>query len=570
MRKLLVKIFNIVYIAAALFAILSLCFEPLFKLSLDINIQNSSLVALVDKSNEPSSASTGMIKRDASSADSNEEESNIVEIIKRIGDVQTEEPLVIEIPSKVYFDFKNQSVLKEVIMENVDSLTLQLSQLLGTKLKTAIEGYAKDKAGEILGEQISNQIAQYYKGGGTAPVANQEDVDQIVENVYALFETNEKTTTSELTNTIMGKNYSLADPQPTSLDDLKEKSYYLKDGDKYIRDHGDAEEFDPHDGQYYVVEYSTGVCTILQDLEGTEGFETIDYDNLDTSEIEKAMVDSLESMPGLTEASYIEVEMNAEKFAAQADEYYVLDASGSYVLATEFDENAQYFVKEVIVKNVDDALAALLGTFLPSKGLKKKGLSEEEKAEEASELDKKVQQILKDLIHVDAITDFAQKTVTKYTPLILTGIFILFAFPWAFFAIKTLIRTLRRRKCWCKFLVVFIFAFIQLVLGAVITLGLRFGTAKVLDVVKEQTSSNPAAANAVSLLSSCKLKIAFGCLMASYVYIGMFVTSIVYVIIARRVKFDYKYDKKLEKREKKAAKRFKQRVKTEGAQSLEE
>lgn len=560
MRKLLVRIFNLVYLAAAVFAILSLCFEPLFKLSLDINIKNSDLVALVEKE-EPSK---GMIKREGGS---NEEEFDTKEIISKIGDIQTGEPLVIEVPAKVYFDFKNQEVIKNVINENIDNLTLQLSKLLGAKLKEAIKEVAISKAKDILNEQISNQIASYYTGEGNAPVAKQEDVDKIVNNVYSLFESQEETTTEDLSKAIMGeRTYSLADPQPTSLEHLQAKAYYYKEGEEYIRDYGDEEVFAAR--EYYTVEFGTGVCSILQDLEGTEGFEKVDYDKIDSSSIEEPMIESLKSIDGLTTSKYTEVEMTQEKFDAKEETYYILNDRGEYEPATEYVPENHYFVEEVIINNIDDALAALMDSFFPggsSKAIIKRGETPEPTTEdEESELDKKVQQMLKDLIHADSISAFADRTVTQYTPLICTGILVLFAFPWVWFAVKTLIRTLRKRKCWCKFSVVFIFAFIQLILGAVVTLGLRFGLAKVLEVVSSKVPDN--AAPIVNVLSSCTLKIEFGCLMASYVYIGMVITGIVYAIIAHRVKVDYRYDKKLDKREKKAAKRAKKRAKVQPAE----
>lgn len=563
MRKLLVRIFNLVYLAAAVFAILSLCFEPLFKLSLDVNIKNSDLVALVQTQNTNNGTEN-------SGNNSSENENNTKKIIEQIGDIQTEEPLVIEIPAKVYFDFKNQEVLKDVINENIDHLTLQLSKLLGSKLKQAIKAFAISEAKTILNDQISRQIASYYTGEGSAPIAKQEDVNQIVDNVYALFESQEETTTADLTNTIMGqRTYSLAEPQPTSLDDLKDKAYYYKVGEgeeaEYIRDYGDEAEFVTR--KYYTVEFDTGVCSILKDLEGTEGFENVDYDKIDGSSIESAMIESLESMPGLTDARYTLVEMNLEKFEAKAEDYYIIDENENYVLATEYVEGKDYFTKEVIIKNVDDALAALMDSFFPGgspKAIIKRGETPELTAEEESELEKKVQQMLKNLIKADTISEFAEKTVTQYTPLALTGILVIFAFPWVWFAVKTLIRTLRKRKCWCKFSVVFIFAFIQLILGAVVTLGLRFGFNKILEVVSSSVPDG--AAPIVNVLSSCRLKIQFGCLMASYVYIGMVVTGIVYAIIAHRIKIDYKYDKKHAKREKKAAKRAKRRANAELAQ----
>lgn len=566
MRKLLVKIFNLVYIAAAVFAILSLCFEPLFKLSLDINIKNSDLVALVEKQN----TDKGMIKREESSSNEN---FNVVEIVREIGDIETEEPLVVEIPAKVYFDFKNQEIIKNVIDENIEKLTLQLSKLLGPKMKTAIRTIAMGKAKNILSDQISLQIANYYKGEGTAPLAKEEDVNQIVENVYNLFNSSEETTTEALTAEIMGKrNYYVADPQPTSLEDLKADAYYYKVGDgtdeQYIRDRGEGDSFE--DRTYYMVEFDTGVCSILKDLEGTEGFEKIDYDNIDSSSINNAMIGSLESMPGLTSTRYTLVaDMTPEKFDAKAEDYYILDESNNYVLAEVYEEGKEYFIKEVIINNIDAAISGLMDFFFPSgetKEIIKRGEEPEpssETPEEDTELDNKVQQLLKGLIKADVISAFADKTVTKYTPLICTGILVLFAFPWVWFALKTLIRTLRKRKCWCKFLVIFIFAFIQLILGAVITLGLRFGFTKILDVVAQRTTENAAVTNLVNLVRSCSIKIEFGCLMASYVYIGMAVTGIVYVIFAHRLKIDYKYDKKHAKKEKKAAKKAKRRANPE-------
>ena len=539
MRKILVKILNLIYLAASVFAILSLCFEPFFKLQLEMSVKNETLVDIAKEQNKSNGSTSN--------------EYNIVEIIEKVGDIETTEPITIEVPAKIYFDIHNNESIYNAIMDNLDNVTLELSKILGPKLKAAIKTIAMEKATTTLDTQINLQIQQYYAGEeGTAPLAKKEDVDQIIDNVVNLFENQEETTVAELMETIMGEksSYFEADPQPTSLEELQNgEYYYLDDNGEYIRDFGNGASFVSRTGGFYQCTYGVGVYSVLKDLEGTPGFEKIDYNHLDTSGIESSMVSALETMPGLTDKNYTEVPMTYEKFEAKEHVYYIINSNGEYVEATSYDENETYYQEDVVINSLDDALAALLAAFVGDTSfrtaIKKEKVSETE-SEKESKLNKEVQDILLKIVRAEQIKKIAGKTVGRRAPFACAAIFVMFIFPWAWFAIKTFIRTLRKRKCWCNFSVVFIFGFIQLLLGAVTTLAVRFGFPKVVEIV---TKNLPSSLKTVgSVLPSCSVKVEFGCLIASYVYLGMLVTCFIYLIFAHRTKIDFKYDKKHAKR----------------------
>lgn len=571
MRKLLVKIFNLVYLAGAIFAILSLCFEPLFKLSLDLDIKQEDLKTLLESTmgnEEPTENPQYRIKYRGEVDVDLSEKLTPAYLAESLGDIKTEEPLKIEIPASVCFQPQNQEVIKEVIMQNVDDLALSISKLLGSKLKTAIKNVVKDTANDIITNSINQQIVDLY-GENSGKQANPADINEIVDNVYELFDSNENTSIDAVMDTISGKKTftKVEEPLTGKLIEKTDTIYYVvdetaEDGYRpvnYKLPEDCTDEFLPG-VDYYTVSYSTGMFSILQDLEDENNPQV--YSSKDTEVIKEQMTEMLESQEGLTETNYNAVPagtVTEADFAEENKTYYVLNGeTGEYELATSFDPSATYYTKEVIIKNIDDALAYLLGN-LPGSGSSSSPLKRGTTEDEESDLDKKIADMLKGFLHLDAVEELANKTVNRYTPLICTGILVLFAFPWVIFGLKTLIRTLRKKKCWTKFWFLLIFAFIQLVLGAVITLTLRFGLNKVLDVVATQIGGQ--ASSIVNILNGSVLKLQFGCLMASYVYIAILITIIPYMIIAHRVKVEYKFDKRDAKRSKKEARRAKKATK---------
>ena len=424
-------------------------------------------------------------------------------------------------------------------------------------------------ANNIITDQINQQILGYFTGNpDEAPVVDEDKVNKIVDDVYALFDSNEETSVADLTNLIVGKKYDLVpkESQPTGKIADSETNYYVKsetNENEYVKVVAEGEEeFNP-DVDYYTLNKDDGVVGVLSDLQSKNaaGFENIDYDSIDTKDIENAMVDALQTMPGLTSSSYKVVEEQLDNEKIQNGKYYIHTGEGEedddYTLATNYEDGTVYYTKEVIINNPDQALISLIGLMLgvqnenegPADVMRSPLRASEDNAQ--AEIDKEVQTLIKMFINSDRIEELADKTVNQITPLVFTGIFALFVFPWALFGLVTFIRTLRRRKCWTKLWIITVLAFYQLILGAGVTLGVRFGLSKLVDLVAGSLTGKVAAV--ANILHTCSLKVEFGCLMASYSYIGILLSGIIYLIITRGVKRDYKLNKKANKYYKKHA-----------------
>lgn len=152
------------------------------------------------------------------------------------------------------------------------------------------------------------------------------------------------------------------------------------------------------------------------------------------------------------------------------------------------------------------------------------------------------------MIPVDALN------IAGYAGYAMLGLVALAALPWLLFALVTLIRTLRPKKCWTKVWIVFVFAFLELVLGAVLTIGLKYAFPMLKPMLINLITQGDATSPFASILGGLNLNIQFGCYWASLVYVGMIPLTIIYMIIAHGVKKEFKEFKKQKKEEKRAAK----------------
>lgn len=132
----------------------------------------------------------------------------------------------------------------------------------------------------------------------------------------------------------------------------------------------------------------------------------------------------------------------------------------------------------------------------------------------------------------------------KYGLYVFTFLLVLMA-PWALFALLTIIRTFRKRKCWTKVWFVFLLSVIQLVLGA----GLFLLTTKFI----------PMLANFVpeglirTIVTSSSFSIKTSSLIPSFIYLAFIPLTIVYMIVRHKAKKEFKQYKKDKKAAKKAA-----------------
>ena len=117
--------------------------------------------------------------------------------------------------------------------------------------------------------------------------------------------------------------------------------------------------------------------------------------------------------------------------------------------------------------------------------------------------------------------------------------------PWALFALLTLIRTFRIRKCWTKTWIVFFFAALQLILGV----GLFLLTSKFIPLFTKFIREGLIK----TIVSSSSFTITTSSFIPSIVYLMFIPLTIIYVILAHKIKKDYKEYKREKKAAKKAA-----------------
>lgn len=213
---------------------------------------------------------------------------------------------------------------------------------------------------------------------------------------------------------------------------------------------------------------------------------------------------------------------------------------------------------ELVINNIDEAISSLLDYLMGNKQEEEKEEEEtpqekafvKREASEGSQTAKKITELIEGYIP-ENVWKF-DLSLNGLTPYILLGVVVLAAFPWAIFALVTLIRTLRKKKCWTKPWIIFFFAFTELILGAVLTLGLKFAI-EPLKTLMFKSIPETSGISITSLLSDFSLGIKTTAFIPSIVYLAMIPFTIVYMIFCHKTKKEYKQEKKDKKAEKKAA-----------------
>lgn len=149
-------------------------------------------------------------------------------------------------------------------------------------------------------------------------------------------------------------------------------------------------------------------------------------------------------------------------------------------------------------------------------------------------------------INLDEMIGIANMTMYAYL-----GLCLLASLPWLLFFIFTLVRTLRKRKCWAKPWFVFVFAFLELILGAGLYFGLKYGLTFALDKFGGMI---PIPEEYAGLLAGISISFKMHCLWAGIVYLAMIPYTIVYMVFAHGAKKEYKIWKKAKALAKKISK----------------
>ena len=610
MRKFLVKLFNLIYIAAAGISIYALCTRPVFKASIKVHFSQEKMGEVLSKAFNKGSGSS--------------EESSEVRLVYRespkMSDFLTPEKVQgyfpngydlkvdVQIPAQKAFQIHNTKLIDELLQENlysvIDKVVESVNQPLHEMFKDIFKGYAVD----ILKEQITEQIMQYFPGGDEATEA---EVAAVFENVYSLLDGDEPVTVDNLADVILhgvsdgeggttgsvldiinarGAKYSLWSPQPSEEEvtaDISaaegEEKYFVVDEISYIHNtnsynsgtsyfaKGSGDEFvlcDPQpteeavntdknaveeEGVYFVQKVTYKHNTEAYDS-SVSYYKKTAYTNEDINEdkITDAMVEELEKVDGLVstiatkcdpQPSQTDVENDIAK--PEKDRiYYILNSNGDPVLPESYDPSAEYYTVQKVVNDIDSAMATLIDSFLngSSSNSSQQNESEESRAviraEEAKEAqdEDSLKQTLKEYLLNMLPANISEKTgqLGTYAPYILLGLIVLFALPWAWFAFVTLIRTLRKDKCWTRPGIIIFGALLQVVLGLVLTYGAKYFWPYIADRVEALKDF----ANAVNF------DIRTGCLIPSFVYLGVLAMTIPYLLLRAPLKRKWKWQKR--------------------------
>ena len=593
---ILVRLFNLVYIAAAGISIYALCTRPILNSNVHVHLTKEQIGGVLSKafggSSESSESEERLVYRETRK--------------KEVKDFITKEKvegyfpngydvdLPLQITAKQAFAINNKQLIDDLIQINlgkiVDNVYNSLQKPIENLFKTIVQEFAVD----TLSEEINKQIAEYFPDG--AP-ATEEEVQKVFDNVYSLLDGDEPVTVDQLADTILhgkdgdnsgvldiinsrGSKYVAWDPQPTEEEvtaDLSaaegEEQYYVKvDGYKH-----NTSEY--KDTTTYYAQTSPDVfeaCDpqptqeeVEADRNAEEGHEiffvyspsyvhnenpydaSVTYykktpytsEDIDDQKIADMMTDSLESVEGLvTKVPHIcdpqptqeEVEADIAKENENDRIYYVLNENGDPVLPTEYNSSAVYYTVEKVVNDLETAMTALIDSFLNGGGNQNRAVVRAEDALESSNEPKSISENIKAYLYNMIPENVSAKlgVVGEKAPFILLAIIAIFALPWAWFALVTFVRTLRGTKCWTRPMIVLFWCFPQLIFG----IGLTYGMNYIFPFLAEKVTALQDYAEAFNF------NIRTGCLIPSFVYLGVAAMTLVYWVIRRPMKVQYKYE----------------------------
>ena len=166
-----------------------------------------------------------------------------------------------------------------------------------------------------------------------------------------------------------------------------------------------------------------------------------------------------------------------------------------------------------------------------------KGLApSEEPVGESQKETKSISDNIKDYLYSFIPSNVSEQAgvVGEKAPFILLAIIALFALPWLWFAFVTVIRTISNKKVWTRPMIILFWGLPQLIFG----IGLTYGSNYVFALLGDKIEKLQEYAN------SFNFDIKTGCLIPSFVYLGVAAITLIYWIIRRPVKVQYKMEKR--------------------------
>lgn len=383
MKKGIVRILNLGYLAACAVSIWAICTQPIFKTAVNLDMTSDELGTVLaplflnntDSGSDSKSTSRVVASRDAETKKQVTDYITAQRIADAFKDPQHPEndgihlTVEISVPAKYAFDLSNTQIINELVVENIDSVLTNTCEALATPLTNFVFSIAQEFAIDALTASLDAQIKNAL--GSDASISDQE-VQDIYDNVYAALSSNDGSIPLEsLTNIIIHGNgdgdtsaltvlndhsafeYVECDPKPTEEQYNANPTEYfvLNAEEKYVNPEAYNEEAtyytyvyklcDPQpsveafnrtpakyfvlvDGKYINNETYSESATYYERKKAKEYTQ----EDLDRVDIEAQMEDALKNVPGLVENEYTEAtDLDKDTYNAtlKSTKYYLYD-----------------------------------------------------------------------------------------------------------------------------------------------------------------------------------------------------------------------------------------------------
>ena len=359
MRKFLVKLFNLIYLAGAVLSIVALCIKPIIRTDVDLSLTSDQvadrLVVMFEnnKNNEESSESKALVK-----AQTREESSSSGYKVSREDVVKAfpdgfKMTVQVKVPTSAAFQLKNKEVLTQLVKQNIEDTLIDVVKSVSKNLKVLFEDVTENYALEELEKQIQNSINQYFTDA--TPVTEGE-VQAMYDNVKETLSGDEPISVDDLANIIVGEKNPDGTYQEGTLlyilnarlEEEAAQSKYVVVDPKPSKEEIDEEIAKGDDGKYFI---KTGEDTYARpansDDYNDQTYYKKGYDDKDINgeNIAEKLAASLNSIPGLVEIGYCKSSPSEEAFnkTVMSTTYYVQTEDLGYINANTYNALLQYY-----------------------------------------------------------------------------------------------------------------------------------------------------------------------------------------------------------------------------------
>ena len=359
MRKFLVKLFNLIYLAGAVLSIVALCIKPIIRTDVDLSLTSDQvadrLVVMFEKNqdNEESSESKALLK-----AQTREESSSSGYKVSREDVVKAfpdgfQMTVQVKVPTSAAFHLKNKEVLTQLVKQNIEDTLIDVVKSVSKNLRVLFEDVTENYALEELEKQIQNSINQYFTD---ATPVTEDEVQAMYDNVKETLSGDEPISVDDLANIIVGEKNPDGTYQEGTLlyilnarqEEAASQSKYLIVDPKPSKEEIDEEIAKGDDGKYFI---KTGEDTYARPADSDDyndqTYYKKGYDDKDINgeTIAEKLAASLNSIPGLVEIGYCKSSPSEEAFnkTVMSTTYYVQTEDLGYINANTYNALLQYY-----------------------------------------------------------------------------------------------------------------------------------------------------------------------------------------------------------------------------------